>query len=386
MKDPFETLAATHPITGRDLGRHGQPGPGSMFTREPIGCYVFSSGGSRGSAKLTYRDFTEFDDYGRYFDGLAVGADDVVANLFGAGIWGAFTAHDIALRQRQCVIVPIGSAMLSLDSIDDAIDVMVRATVNMLAGSPSAIISVGRHSGTNFTEQIRKIYCTGELMTPAVMSTVAEIFPHALARSTYAASDAGGIGMQCATLSGTRYHPLPGVFVEFLDFEGKSTGDEPGLVTVTKSHLRTVPIIRYQPGDDGYWRPESCAQHPRRPVFQLLGRADATIALGSALVPLSSVRHALEQAFGLGTRFTVIVHQEQGIDCISLEVVANTVDEDGLPRFLDILYDHEPTLARMVAAGRCSSPRLRAVEPSELQHSPVSGKPLDLIDRRRLAG
>ncbi|MGW3893207.1 hypothetical protein ACWD69_31590 [Micromonospora chokoriensis] len=160
--EAWEALSATMPIRSDDLRRHGRPGPSSMLTGLPTAAFVFSSGGSRGEPRLTYRNFEEFDNYGRYFDGLEIGPGDVVANLFGAGIWGSFTAHNIGLRQRSCVIVPLGSDGLLPDALEGTLSILRATNVNTLAASSSAIIAAGRLFPLDVRERIQKVYCTGE--------------------------------------------------------------------------------------------------------------------------------------------------------------------------------------------------------------------------------
>jgi len=261
---------------------------------------------------------------------------------------------------------------------------MKLAKVNALAGSPSAIIPAGQRLSTDVAIGVTKVYCTGELITAAVETSILRQFSHAILRSTYATSEAGGIGVQCATLEGARYHPLPDVLIEILDGQGHQISDNtPGLITVTKLTKRTLPIIRYQPGDEGRWDTGGCPEHPDIPVFRILGRSDQMIACGSALVALSSFGLALQHALGDVAPHTIVAEQIDGLDRIRCEVEHVAAPASLIKSFQTELYRREPELARLVNAERCWPISLATVAPGTLQRSLISGKVREFIDLRR---
>jgi phenylacetate-CoA ligase len=385
---PFDAereLGKVTPVTSDDLRQHCQPGPETMLTKmTPAGCFLFSSGGSRGNPKLTYRDFSEFEDQGRYFDGLEIGPGDVVANLFSAGIWGAFSVHNIGLVQRGCTILPLGSTTLDSAKIDETITIMRLGRVNVLAGSPSAIIPAGRKLPPDVVNSITKIYCTGELITKAVENAIHSSFPYALLRSTYATSDAGGVGVQCTSLEGARYHPFPKVLIEFLDNQNRPTAHfTMGNITVTKTIKRTLPIIRYQPGDEGCWEKNGCGEHPDVPVFRVFGRVDQMIGLASTMVPLTSFSIAIEQALGAAPLHTIVVSQIGGLDHVQCRIEGVNVTAPVVEQIQAELCHLEPDLARLIEAERCWPVSAISVDSGELERSAISGKVKDFIDLRR---
>lgn len=146
-------------IDGSILKENTFPNGNGMFSGRLESAFIFSTGGTTGTPKYTFRDFKDFNDNYIYFDSLDIKPTDIVANLFAPGIWGTFTSHNIGLTQTGCVIIPMGAKDISEEKAEFSINTMKKLRVNAIVGTPSIIIVlIDRLKKYSVNLEIEKIY------------------------------------------------------------------------------------------------------------------------------------------------------------------------------------------------------------------------------------
>jgi phenylacetate-coenzyme A ligase PaaK-like adenylate-forming protein len=149
-----------------------------------------------------------------------------------------------------------------------------------------------------------------------------------------------------------------------------------------------MPIIRYDVGDLGRFLPGVCACGRTVRLFELQGRGDDTVRVGTNLVPLASIAKAIGKVPGLGQAFRMVVRKEGALDHLILE--AETFQPLGAgalqeleAMLLDRLQGEMEDVAKEMRDPGTGRLTLRVLLPGELPRNPRTGKIKQVVDERR---
>jgi len=282
----------------------------AMFSAEPGNGVYFASGGSTGSPKYIFYEFSEYEKVARTlarcFTGPGLGPGDRAANLFVAGnFWSSFITVEKALAYTGAVSVPLSNT-LPMDSI---LKYLEEFKVTALIGMPSFLLKVAESAQAASPRPkipLRYIFYGGEHAGPAAAAYFRKVFPGVQLKSAgYATVDAGPIGFQCPHCKKGEHHLFSdSQYLEILDPSGKPVkkGAVGELVT-TPLDKRFMPVLRFKLGDLGRWLDGACPCGAPEPRFELLGRCDDRIHLGGAHIFISDLENALATVEGLSLNF-----------------------------------------------------------------------------------
>lgn len=288
------------PLCREDVSANTPPEGQGLLTRAPAGAYFLRSGGSSGVPKLSIVSFDEYEAdmrcaaRGAEAAGLAPG--DRVANLFKAGdLYGSFLSSCRLLELVGCNSFPIG-ADLPPDRLATLIS---QFGLQVLMGLPSVILPVLEAIVSDgLSVPIQRIVYAGEHFYPAQRAWIRERFGDVQIGSiAYGSNDAGIMGFQCDRQTGSEHHVHAGhQYMEIVDpitFRPVPPG-EAGEVLVTPLTRTLVPLLRYRIGDLARWVEGPCPCGRTAPRFELLGRADDRLVVGSLLVAYDEFLHVIQ--------------------------------------------------------------------------------------------
>ncbi|MBN2053478.1 phenylacetate--CoA ligase family protein [bacterium] len=239
-----------------------------------------------------------------------------------------FSAYAMALYWNWCNERPFNNVMYILDptphNIDHALAELLRATVmeerivstfghirwltrcldrfkpDYISSYPATMRNLAMHLlALNVTHpEVKLIHLTSEMLDGTTRKVLESAFPRARLVETYTTTEAGMIGVQCATHGG--FHVLDeGLIVEILDDDDQPTSGAGRLVVTDLTNWAT-PVIRYSGlGDLAAWAVDACscgAPQPR--LASLEGRIVESVRRpdGSLLSPyaLTNVLAAMQ--------------------------------------------------------------------------------------------
>lgn len=293
-----------------DILANTPPESKAMFSAEPGNGVYFASGGSTGSPKYIFYEFSEYEKVARTlsrcFTGPGLGPGDRAANLFVAGnFWSSFITVEKALAYTGAVSVPLSNT-LPMDSI---LKYLEEFQVTALIGMPSFLLKVAESVQAASPKPkipLRYIFYGGEHAGPAAAAYFRKVFAGVQLKSAgYATVDAGPIGFQCPHCKKGEHHLFSdSQYLEILDACGKPVqkGAVGELVT-TPLDKKFMPVLRFKLGDLGRWLTGACPCGAPEPRFELLGRCDDRIHLGGAHIFISDLENALTAVDGLSLNF-----------------------------------------------------------------------------------
>jgi len=364
-----------------------------LFAGKPRGAFVFSTGGTTGSPKYTYRNLDDFGENHFAYDGLELGEDDVVANLFMPGIWGAYTNHEKGLEQRRCTIVPIGAFGLEEVFIDSSLRTMVDTGVNMLIGVPSTIVRFAQlleHRPEKDELRINKIYTLGEMMYQSTYDYLKKTFDDPRVMSVYSSVDCSLMGAQDASCDITEYRVLDHVYIELLDSKGRlvTEAGKRGDVIVTLMKERLTPMVRYRIGDAAVYCDVERNRGHERPLLRVLGRSDDTIIVASVHISLQAVMNIASSIEGLSPNLQLRVKNHEHRDHLTI-MVETSEPTPGVRRaefarrIEQELVGQDSHLKDAVEQRKCDPVVIEVVEPGTIPRRPKTGKIKRILDSRR---
>lgn len=378
-------------LNGDDLHRHTPPRGEGILTAPLKDSYVFCSGGSTGKPKFSFYTYAEFEQVTEMMAEIyrlgGISREDTVANLFMAGnLWTSFIVADKALERIGCLNLPIaGNADLDL-----VLRFLGYFRPTALLGLPSIIIHTAeeiRRRGLDLT--FKTVLYGGEQLGEEARAFLTQTLGvERVASAGYASVDAGPIGFQCPDSAGALHHLLDCYqYLEVLDPD-TLTPRAPGQVgelVVTGLSRRLMPLIRYRTGDRGRIRPGTCPCGRSSVRFELLGRCDDCVRVGTVSLyseDFESILAGFPQASSLfqvessreGTRDVVVVRVEER------EPVS---DREGLAaRMTEVMLREREELAEAVRKGWLARLEVRLVPTGGIPPILRTGKIRKFVDRR----
>jgi phenylacetate-coenzyme A ligase PaaK-like adenylate-forming protein len=311
-----------------DIYNNTPPENENLLTAPLEKAYVFASGGSTGAPKFSYYSYAEWDEVTTILSGIyqmaGITEHDTVGNLFMAGnMWTSFIVANEALEKIGCVTLPIaGNA--DIDLIMRYIRIF---RPDALIGLPNILLKIAEMVEKERPGEIviQKILYGGEHMSAEAGAYLRRVLKtETIISAGYASVDGGPIGYQCQRCTGGVHHLLYDYqFLEVLNPETHEPVSDgaPGELIITNLKRRLMPIIRYRTGDMGRMLEGRCQCGRRTPLFELLGRCDDVLRVGTvsiypddiegALVPFPEVSHIFQVvAEPLGAKDRLLVRAE----------------------------------------------------------------------------
>jgi len=389
----LEELRTVPVLTPAELREHLPPAGEGLLTGPLEGAIAFSSSGTSGTPKSVYRTIAE-----THRNALAIAKGlrlsilepgDRVANLLFAGhLWASFLSYTQALEHCGVLILPIGGHI----PLEVMVSYLQTFQPTAAISLPTVFLSLARYVETEGLEvRIPKIISGGEHLWPegkAYLSRVLGV--ERFASTGYTSNDTGAIAYQCSACEGGVHHLHEDlVYVEVVDPETLAPVPDgsPGKVLVTNLHRELMPMIRYDVGDLGRILPEPCACGRSVRLFELLGRSDDTMRIGTNLVTLESVGRAVGNVPGLGQAFRMVVCKEGGLDHFLVEAETFQAGDAARAKELEALLkvslaaEMEDVVKEMTdpATGRLT---LRVLPPGALLRNSRTGKIKQVVDER----
>lgn len=354
--------------------------------------YVFASGGSTGAPKFTFYTYDEFDRVttvlSEIYQIAGISTDDVVGNLFMAGnLWTSFLVANEALEKLGCVTLPIaGNADIEL-----IIRYIKLFSPTALLGLPSILIllaqALEKEKGKRIL--IQKILYGGEHLSEEGRAYLRETLgTETILSAGYASVDAGPIGFQCQYCARTIHHLLSDdQYLEIVDpYTGKIIkSDRPGEIVVTNLRRRLMPIIRYRTGDMGKMIFGTCACGNTSQLFELLGRCDDVVRVGSVSIYPDELERILAELPEASHLFQLVIERIDLKDRLVIRVEVKTEDADGerISRALrELLLKRNAELAEALREGWLGSLEVEMCAPGGLPRIRRTGKIKKVIDMR----
>ncbi|MFH1453777.1 MAG: acyl-CoA reductase [Armatimonadota bacterium] len=322
--DDFYSLPV---IDKHDLYKNTPPKRNKLLTGSLSESYIFSSGGTTGAPKFSFYTYEEFEQVTDILTDTYLSAGirntDVVANLFVAGnLWASFMAVNAALEKIGCVTMPVAGN----SDMDSIISFLSSFKANAVLGLPSIILQLAHYIEAKKIKNIKieKILYGGEHFTVEARKYLKKVLGTKIIRSAgYASVDAGPIGYQCEHTKDTVHHVLSDyVYVQIIDPETLNPVPvgQTGEITVTLLKRKFMPLIKYRTGDSGRIIAESCHCARGDVLFELLGRCDDVVRVGS----VSIYPHEIEQAFrdipGLSHIYQLVADTKRNKDILTVRI------------------------------------------------------------------
>ena len=201
--------------------------------------------------------------------------------------------------------------------------------------------------------------------------------------SLIGANDGGPFAYQCAYTRGGVHHTLDDYnYVEIVDEDGTPLPlGQKGRIAITCLTKLAYPLIRYDIGDQGRLVPGLCECGRQGMRVEYLGRADATLRVGTLNLEISDFWTALK-LYPLSELQVVARAGEKGE---SLLVRVETEKQELLNAGSELratLLDALPKMNEALRAGKLVELVLEVVGPGGLPRQALSGKIKQIIDER----
>ncbi len=377
-----------YPLLSSEILRQNSPPYSTeLLTNRLRSSYVFGSGGSTGHPKFTCYSYSEWDEVVEILAAIyleaGVQASDTVANLFMAGnMWSSFLAASQALEKLGCVTLPIaGNA-----DINSMLKFLTTFQPTVVLGIPSVLVQLGEMvQRKNLNLKVRTVLYGGEAMLPAMVDYLRETLGvQQVVSAGYASVDAGPIGFQTEEQSqGVHTLLYDYQYLEFIDpvTQRLVPDGEIGEIVVTCLGRRLMPIIRYKTGDLGRLLPSNSLG----PVFELCGRTQERIRIGSADITLEEIEGYLEQVSGLSPLFQLKLTKVGVKDALEIKVESESWDNVRLANLAKrAILDGSRELSQALEQGWLSKVRVDLIPIGSIERNPRTQKVVRVLDLRNV--
>ncbi|MBM3460844.1 MAG: AMP-binding protein [Armatimonadetes bacterium] len=373
-----------------DIYRHTPPQGEGLLTGPLENAYVFASGGSTGEPKFSFYSYEEFDRVtdilSEIYQVAGVRSDDVVGNLFMAGnLWTSFIVANEALEKIGCVTLPIaGNADINL-----VVRYLRLFEPTVLIGLPSIMIQLAEAVKVAPDIRVRLILYGGEHVSHEARAFLSEALGcEAIVSAGYASVDAGPVGYQCPQSPRTVHHLL--YDYQFLEFIDPATGEtvpkgQTGEIVVTNLNRRLMPVIRFRTGDLGRRVEGVCPCGRLGPVFELLGRCDDVVRVGSVSIYPEEIESVLAQVEGISRLFQIVAEGAGAKDRLVVRAESPN-GGDVLARQIErLLLEQNTELAEALREGWLGELRVEVMPPGGIPRIRRTGKIRKVVDLRGIS-
>jgi len=372
----FEKLA---PLKKNDMVEISAHHSREAFSDDPVGCYIFSAGGSTGLKKYVLYSNEEFNKskalFGKGFRALGLDKNNVIANIFPAGaFYTAFLAINKGLEETGCRILSVTGNLSHQDTLD-YFEMFRPDTIFVL---PSLLIPMAQYAEQNgYDITIKNIIYAAEHMTSDAKSYVRGVFKSdRICSFGYAAVETGPIGYQCQCCNDNEFH----VEEEWVYVESDENDD--ALITCLYKQLQ--PIIRYKVGDLIEFVKEPCACGRKSPKFKLLGRSGEKIRIsGYSEIYFEEIVKTVQSVVSDGFILQLELNPDGLYTDLKLRVESKQFADKALQQTLESnLYEKIPVLKQSREKNMISHFEVSLVLPDSLPRVVRSGKVRRIVDNR----
>jgi phenylacetate-coenzyme A ligase PaaK-like adenylate-forming protein len=373
----------------RDVYLNTPPQGEGLLTGPLEQAYVFASGGSTGEPKFSFYGYDEFSEVttilAEIYQVAGISSRDTVGNLFMAGnLWTSFIVANEALEKIGCVTLPIaGNAEMDL-----VVRYLRLFRPSALIGLPSIIIQLAemvKERGLDI--RVHTVLYGGEHMSGEARTFLRQALGcERIVSAGYASVDAGPVGYQCSHAEGSVHHLL--YDYQFLEIVDSETGEalpkgETGEIVVTNLDRRLMPIVRYRTGDLGRRIEGTCQCGRLGPRFELLGRCDDVIRVGSVSIYPESIEAVLGGVSEISRLFQIVADREGAKDRLVVRTEsAHPVNGDLERRLERLILDDHQELAEAIREGWLGAFKVEVLPTGGIPRVRRTGKIRKVIDLR----
>ncbi|MFB7513150.1 phenylacetate--CoA ligase family protein [Streptomyces sp. NPDC056144] len=254
----------------------------------PHGAYVYGSGGTTGTPRLSLVPTGMFvEDITRDWQPLA--PDDILVNFNTPGrMWSSHNFFNAVAHHAGAVTIPLGA--VGNDELADWLDFVDQLGATALDATPSQIARILEFCEATGRPQptFRKLLWTGEGYSKRAAEITSRLMPDGRLYGVYGSTESWVIGVNEPGCPTDTFHVVPYQHVEIED----------GVVLVTNTHPECVnPILRYRIGDLGRFVDCPCGRPDR--ALQILGRDDPQLKFSSILLLPTDVTEVARAVTGV---------------------------------------------------------------------------------------
>ena len=379
-------------LKGSTLKKYASNANCSLLTDKLEFCYIFTSGGTTGAPKFGFRSYEENNTNAKMLaKGLrmcGLQKNDVVANLLtGEDLWPGMTIFNIALQHIGCCILSLGEGYEQ----NFLIELIRRFKITTLLGIPTQIASLAHYIEEKDIKDIciPRIITGGEHLYEGAKKYIKKVLKVRHFQSTgYTSSDTGAIGYQCIFCDDNEYHLHSNMqHLEILNLNNDNpvSFGEKGRIVVTNLDRTLMPLIRYEIGDMGRMLDKDCQCHSADPKFQLLGRCDDNINIGTDTISIDFFANALAKFEELSSHFQILIANTNGIDYVT--IISEIKNQEKISKELKkSLYDEISSIIIMqnlITKGLIGDIFINIVPYGSIARNPKTGKIRNIIDERK---
>jgi phenylacetate-CoA ligase len=307
-------------------------------------------------------------------EALGLCKGDVVANMLHVGnLYSGLLSVEFETFRMGLVSLP-----LSVVSPEMLVQVWKDWRFNALVIQPSTALPVLRRAlELEPRLAVEKVIFGGQSMILANQRWLKEHLGVKRLASVIASNDGGPFGYQCEHMTENLHHIMDEYnYVEIVDDDGHVVPDgEEGRILLTNLRKFTVPLVRYEIGDMGRLVTGMCTCGRTDRRIEFLGRSRDGFILGGSTTNIHEFKAALAP-FDV-TEVEVILDHVGAKDTVTVRFAAQTdVNPEAMlaslkKRYLNLHQIYQADF------------RFEQVASGSLPRHPVSGKVVELIDRRK---
>ncbi len=371
------------PIMTKDIYRQNVPPLNKkLLSGELKSAYIFSTSGTTSQPQYISREFIDFDYQVNDYIGLNIDENDVVLNLFWAGIWGIYTSANITLMKTGCTIIPFGGNTLTENELNNMVNMIKNFNVNTIFGVPSTIVHIANKlkDDKKVCDKIEKIFCLGEKMYEDTYNYLKTVFHNCNIKTKYGCMESAGIGYQCKCLSKNEYHVFDNRYVEILDDNNKPVKDgEKGKIVVTTLDKRLIPLLRYDTGDIGYCLDVECDCGKSKELV-IEHRVGKIFIIASIHLTVDQINKIVQENAQELLACQLVIERIRNLDCLNIYIVGNGIDKVKI--YSDIIKRY-PDLVDTIKQGKMMDINILEVGYENLIYNKKTGKIYPLVDTRK---
>ncbi|MFJ9901121.1 phenylacetate--CoA ligase family protein [Streptomyces sp. NPDC091280] len=254
----------------------------------PHGAYVYGSGGTTGTPRLSLVPTGMFvEDITRHWQPLA--SDDILVNFNTPGrMWSSHNFFNAVAHHAGAVTIPLGA--VDNDELADWLDFVDQLGATALDATPSQIARILEFCDSTGRPlpAFRKLLWTGEGYSKRAAEITRRLMPDGRLYGVYGSTESWVIGVNEPDCPTDTFHVVPYQHVEIED----------GVVLVTNTHPESVnPILRYRIGDLGEFVDCPCGRPDR--ALRIRGRDDPQLKFSSILLLPTDVTEVARAVSGV---------------------------------------------------------------------------------------
>ena len=175
--------------------------------------------------------------------------------------------------------------------------------------------------------------------------------------------------------------------LEILNFNNNNpvSFGEKGRIVVTNLDRTLMPLIRYEIGDAGRMLDKDCQCHSTDPKFELLGRCDDNINIGTDTLSIEFFAKALAKFEELSSHFQILINNTNGIDYVT--IISEIKNQEKISKDLKkSLYDEISSIIiikNLINKKLVGDIIINIVPYSSITRNPKTGKIRNIIDERK---